>query len=102
MQNLIEHAPAVAQAFFALTKSCRDQSPLDHHINELILIGIFTAQGSPRGLKTHIARALENGASQADIIAAITLALPVVGVTQVNQAMDTLMACLNTPDQGQG
>lgn len=94
MQNLIDNAPNVAQAFFGLTKACREQSVLGNRINELILVGIFTAQGSPRGLRTHIGRALEHGATQEELLAAITLALPVVGITHVNQAMDVLMECV--------
>ena len=96
MQDLIDNAPNVAQAFFSLTKSCRDQSTLGPRINELILVGIFTAQGAMRGLHTHISRALEHGASQEDILAAITLALPAIGITHVNQAVEVLMKCTST------
>jgi len=94
MQQLIDNAPNVAQAFFGLTKSCREQSSLGPRTNELILVGIFTAQGALRGLHTHINRALEHGATQEDILAAITLALPAVGITHVNQAIEILMECV--------
>lgn len=96
MQHLIDNAPKVADSFFALTKSIREGSSLGNKVNELVIIGIFVAHGGARGIQTHVERARQNGASREEIVAAITLALPVVGITRVNEALDVAMRVLNT------
>jgi len=88
MQNVIKEAPNVAQGFFDLAKSVKQYSPLDERTNELILIGIFTTHRGIRGMGTHVERAMEVGATKEEIIAAILLALPIIGITDVTLALD--------------
>lgn len=88
MKNLIKEAPNVAQGFFDLAKSVHEYSPLDEKTNELIIIGIFVAHRGLRGLNTHIERAMAEGATKEEVIAAILLALPIIGITDTNLAMD--------------
>lgn len=88
MKNLINEAPKVAEAFFNLTAAIRGSSALPSKINELVLIGIFTASRSLKGIKTHVTRALEAGATKEEIVSAIYLALPVCGISSVNIALD--------------
>lgn len=99
MKHLIEHAQPVADAFFNLTASIRSQSSLDTKVNELVLIGIFTAARSHKGIITHLQRAIEAGASEEDIRSAIILALPVCGIGAVNQALDVAMEHLSSSAQ---
>lgn len=94
MKYIIRDAPNVAEAFFSLTKSVKTYSPLDEKTNELILLGIFAAHRGLRGLHTHVERAVAEGATKEEILAAILLALPIVGITDialaVEQAVETL------------
>lgn len=91
MKHLIAEAPGVADAFFNLTAQIRAHSRLGKKQNELVLMGIFTASRALKGIVTHVQRALEAGATKEEIISAIVLALPVVGIGGVNQALDTAM-----------
>ncbi len=91
MKNLIKEAPNVAQGFFDLAKSVKQYSPLDEKTNELIIIGIFAAHRGITGIGTHVQRAMEEGATKEEVIAAILLALPIVGITDVNLALDKAM-----------
>ncbi len=88
MKHLIKEAPGVAQGFFDLAKSVNQYSPLDKKTNELIIIGIFAAHRGITGIGTHVQRAIDEGATKEEIIAAILLALPIVGITDVNLAME--------------
>ena len=72
-----------------MTRAIKSYSRMDEKVNELILVGIFTAHGAMRGLLTHIERALSHGAVKEEIFSSILLALPVVGVTTTNLAMET-------------
>lgn len=87
MKSLIKEAGGVADAFFDLTKAIRSRSVLGMKNNELVLLGILTSHGTVKGLETHINRAIDNGANHDEIISAIILALPVVGIGKVNLAL---------------
>jgi 4-carboxymuconolactone decarboxylase len=94
MKNMIKEAPAVAQGFFDLAKSVKQYSPLDEKTNELILLGIFTANRGLRGIHTHVERAMDEGATKEELIAAVLLALPIIGITDTNLAMDETVAAI--------
>lgn len=95
MQHLIKQAPTVAQGFFELAKSVTQYSPLDEKTNELIIIGVFVAHGGMRGINTHVERAMEMGATKEEVIAAVLLALPIIGISDTNLAMDQTMETIN-------
>lgn len=94
MKNMIKNAPNVAQGFFDLAKSVRDYSPLDQRTNELIILGIFAAHRGLRGIDTHVERAMEGGATREEIIASVLLALPIVGITDTNLALDQAVGAI--------
>lgn len=96
MKNLIKEAPNVAQGFFDLAKSVKQYSPLDEKTNELIIIGIFAAHRGITGIGTHVQRAMEEGATKEEIIAAILLALPIVGITDTNLAIDKAVETMDS------
>lgn len=60
---------------------------LDPKVKQLVLIALQTTQGSPRALRRHVPRALEAGATPDEVIDAISLALPVAGLTRVSEAL---------------
>ena len=103
MKNIIAHAPQVADAFFAFTRAIRESSALDPKTMELVLVGIFAAHRGLRGIGTHVERAAAAGASRAEILSAIMLAIPVVGITNVTLAVDAALARLDeSPDPREG
>ena len=96
MKNMMKDAPAVAQSFFDLAKSVKQYSPLDEKTNELIILGIFAAARGLRGIDTHVERAMAEGATKEEILAAILLALPIVGITDTNMALDQAIDAIET------
>ena len=96
MKNMMKEAPSVAQGFFDLAKSVKQYSTLDEKTNELIIVGIFAAHRGLTGIGTHVQRAMEYGATKEEIIAAILLALPIVGITDVNLALDKAIEVMDT------
>lgn len=96
MKNMMKEAPAVAQGFFDLAKSVKQYSPLDEKTNELIILGIFAAHRGLRGIDTHVERAMNEGATKEEIIASILLALPIVGITDTNLALDQAVEAIET------
>lgn len=91
MKHLISEAKDVADSFAALIKSINERSVFSKKLNELILIGIFTADKAHRNLQIHVKKALENGATKDEIISAILLALPVTGINRVSEALSIAM-----------
>jgi 4-carboxymuconolactone decarboxylase len=96
MKNMMKEAPAVAQSFFDLAKSVKQYSPLDEKTNELIILGVFTAARGLRGIDTHVERAMNEGATKEEIIAAVLLALPIIGITDTNLALDQTVEAIDT------
>lgn len=96
MKNMMAEAPNVAQGFFDLAKSVKQFSTLDEKTNELIILGVFTAHRGLRGINTHVERAMDAGATKEEIIAAILLALPIVGITDTNLALDQAMESIES------
>ncbi|PRX23128.1 alkylhydroperoxidase/carboxymuconolactone decarboxylase family protein YurZ [Orenia metallireducens] len=94
MQKMIQEVPRVTDSFFKLTEEITQYSQLDKKTKELILIGIFVAEGSKRGLKTHVERALTEGASKNEVISAIIFALPVMGISKVNTSIEVALEVL--------
>lgn len=60
---------------------------LDPKVRQLLLLALQVSQGSERGLRHHVPRALAAGATVDEVIDAIALTLPVVGLTRVSEAL---------------
>lgn len=86
MDEIYEFNPEIVKSFFALTEKITNEIEFDNKYKELILIGIFTANRGLNGLKTHIKRAVSEGATHSEIYHTILLSLPVVGIIDVNLA----------------
>ncbi|EOW9529285.1 carboxymuconolactone decarboxylase family protein [Bacillus cytotoxicus] len=95
MRNIMNEAPRVAEGFFKLTKDIKGFSPMDEKMNELILIGIFTANRGLRGINTHVNRALEAGATKEEVLSAVLLALPAIGISNVTLAFEKALEVIN-------
>ncbi|MGX6407680.1 carboxymuconolactone decarboxylase family protein [Lactiplantibacillus plantarum] len=91
MKNIIKNYPNVSNAFFSLTDAVTDASDFDKKTKELILIGMFTMNGGIGGLRTHSQRFIEAGGTLNEALGCILLALPVVGITRVNQSFNAIL-----------
>jgi alkylhydroperoxidase/carboxymuconolactone decarboxylase family protein YurZ len=92
MVYLAEHHPRIAEAFLHGVREAVDTAgPLDAKTRELVLLGAYTAARHPHAFKVHCRRALENGASAAEVRHAVlmTFGAPV----PLEPVVDALMWC---------
>jgi 4-carboxymuconolactone decarboxylase len=71
--------PAVAHAHEAMAEAVEKAGPLDGKTRELIKIGISLGAGLESSTKSHVRRALEQGAAVAEIEQAILLGMTTCG-----------------------
>lgn len=94
MKNIVDNAPKVSDAFFNLAKEVTDYACFKEREKELILVGVFTGSGGVRGVRTHAKRAYEQGATREEIIGAILLAIPAVGISKVTLSLEMALEVL--------
>lgn len=99
MRNIIKESPAIAEGFFALTRDIKSYVPMDEKVSELILIGVFAASGGIRGIGTHVERALKLDATKEEIMGAIFLALPVVGISNITQSVEKALEIISVKEK---
>jgi alkylhydroperoxidase/carboxymuconolactone decarboxylase family protein YurZ len=73
-----EH-PGIAQAYDALGDACRRAGPLSVRDQRLVKLGIAVGLSSEGGVRSHVRRGLDEGIAAADILHAITIAIPTAG-----------------------
>ena len=78
--------PDIWRTYANFRDSCDDYGSLDPKTRELIKIGIEVALQKHGGLIAHIHRAQKAGASRQDVLHAILLATPLVGLPIVLDA----------------
>jgi alkylhydroperoxidase/carboxymuconolactone decarboxylase family protein YurZ len=81
-----EHIGATGDAIVGFIDTLYRECQLDPKTRELVFIGIQTALRLPRAIKVHIPRAQEAGATDEEILWAITLALPNAGLNCVTES----------------
>jgi alkylhydroperoxidase/carboxymuconolactone decarboxylase family protein YurZ len=64
---------------------------------QLILVALATVQESPSTLRRHVTRALAAGAHSDQIIDAVTLALPLAGLSRVSRALRSVAEFVDRP-----
>jgi AhpD family alkylhydroperoxidase len=78
--------PKVWSQYVALRDACDRSGPLPAKTRELINIGIEVARKRHGGLVAHISRARNAGATKTEILHAVLLACPLVGLPDVLDA----------------
>ncbi len=78
----VEKFPAVAESHERMAQAVDAAGPLDHRICELIKIGIAMGAGLETATRSHVRRACEAGATQAEVEQAILLGMNTVGFPQ--------------------
>jgi alkylhydroperoxidase/carboxymuconolactone decarboxylase family protein YurZ len=85
-RTLVKKFPQLAEAHEAIGRAVDEAGPLDRKTCELIKIGICTGAGLETATGSHVRRALENGASQAEVEQAILLAMNTCGFPRMAAA----------------
>ncbi len=75
----VEKFPDLAEAHEKIGKTVDRAGPLDRKTCELIKIGISLGAGLQTATKSHVRRALEHGASEAEVEQAILLGMNTCG-----------------------
>ncbi len=78
-QRFRQEQPAVARAYDALGEACAQAGPLDGRTRELVKLGLAVGARLEGAVHSHVRRALEAGASPAEIRHVIALAAPTLG-----------------------
>ena len=71
--------PALSAAHESIAKAVDAAGPLDRKICELIKIGLSVGAGLETATRSHVRRAMEHGATEAEIEQAILLAMNTCG-----------------------
>jgi 4-carboxymuconolactone decarboxylase len=71
--------PEIADAHEAIARAVEGYGPLDGRMRELIKIGIAIGAGHETATRSHVRRALEQGATEAEIEQAVLLAMNTCG-----------------------
>jgi AhpD family alkylhydroperoxidase len=79
--------PQVYAAYEALGKTAAESGPLDEKTRELIKLGMAAARGSESAVHSHVHRALEAGASPAEIEHALTIGINPLGFPTMMTAL---------------
>lgn len=85
---LTARRPEVLQAYFDLTPLLGQTLPAV--TRDLVRIAAQTATGAHRALRCTVPRALAAGATPDEVIDAVVLALPEVGITSVGDALSVV------------
>jgi AhpD family alkylhydroperoxidase len=89
-----EKHPQVYAAYETLGKTAAESGPLEEKTRELIKLGMSAARGSESAVHSHVHRAIEAGATPAEIEHALTLGINTIGfpamMTALSWAWDAL------------
>jgi 4-carboxymuconolactone decarboxylase len=75
----VKKFPAVGEAHEAIARAVDSYGPLDGRVRELIKIGIAIGAGHETATRSHVRRALEQGATEVEVEQAILLAMNTCG-----------------------
>ena len=78
-RDLRAENPDVAEAYDALGDACRNAGQLSERDQRLIKLGIAIGLSSEGGVRSHVRRGLAEGIAAADLLHAITIAIPTAG-----------------------
>ena len=94
VQTMLEHSPGFVQQYASYAGYPARTGPLSERMVELIYVALDSSSSHlfVSGLQTHLKRALEVGASQADVFDVLHL-VAIQGLASVCQAADILAEC---------
>ena len=89
-----EQRPDLWQKYDALGAEAAQSGPLDEKVRELVKLGMAAAQGSESAVVSHTHRALETGASPAEIEHAILLGITTIGFPRMMASLTWAKAAI--------
>jgi len=78
-RDLRAENPDIATAYDALGDACRQAGDLSVRDQRLVKLGIAVGLSSEGGVRSHVRRGLAEGIASADLLHAITIAIPTAG-----------------------
>ena len=78
-KEFVKRFPALGRAHENIAKSVEEAGPLDAKTLSLIKIGICVGAGLESALRSHVRRAMQHGATAAEVEQAILLGMNTVG-----------------------
>jgi alkylhydroperoxidase/carboxymuconolactone decarboxylase family protein YurZ len=94
--------PEVAKAYDALGDACRSAGPLSEREQRLVKIGLAVGLSSEGGVRSHVRRGLNEGIEAADLLHAITIAVPTAGFPATAAAYQWARAVIDSPTDRPG
>lgn len=86
-QTLREKYPQLHLAYETLGKTAAESGPLDEKTRELIKLGMAAGRGSESAVQSHVHRALQAGASPAEIEHALIVGINTLGFAGMMAAL---------------
>ena len=93
-KDFVERFPELARAHESIASAVDQVGPLDRKTCELIKIGLSVGAGLETATRSHVRRALEHGASGAEVEQAILLAMNTCGFPRTVAAWKWAQSCL--------
>lgn len=78
-QDFVKRFPALGRAHESVAKAVEEAGPLDAKTLAIIKIGICVGAGLESALRSHVRRAMQHGATTAEVEQAILLGMNTVG-----------------------
>jgi 4-carboxymuconolactone decarboxylase len=75
----VQKYPKLAEAHENVAEAVLEAGPLDRKMCELVKIGISLGAGLESATRSHVRRAMENGATEEEVVQAILLAMNTCG-----------------------
>lgn len=89
--------PEIARTYDALGDACRRAGPLSAREQRLVKLGLAVGLSSEGGVRSHVRRGLNEGIQAADLLHAITIAIPTAGFPAAAAAFQWARAVIDSP-----
>lgn len=90
LNHLVKTRPEAMGHYFAFLKDCG--SRLDPRTRNLISVITKVHARTERGLRQYLARALREGCTQGEVLDALLMAMPALGLAKIVWAVDVMLA----------
>ena len=98
-RDLRAENPDVAKAYDALGDACRRTGQLSERDQRLVKLGIAIGLSSEGGVRSHVRRGLSEGIAAADLLHAITIAIPTAGFPATAAAYRWAREVMDSPTE---
>ncbi len=97
-KNFLERYPEIADAHLKVGELCAKTGPIDLKRQHLIQLGVSIGLGSKGGVRSHARRALEEGATEEEVIQTVLLSTTIVGFPAMIAAYGWVLEVLPPQD----